>query len=251
MSIPNVATSPRVTVGFEKSFTGIVAVTPWVLCAGVNTLRFVRQVQGSTGSPTTDVMYQCAPVKTSEPGVWNSVASTTMTGDGWDTHTKDISSVTDQMWVRGGLRANGDNTDPENLTVQLRMMTDGTGRIIGAKTWDVPTNYTTAYNNFVLSPMVPLLGATKLMFGLDMTQQTSTTFSFYLQHKVVADNPRTGVDWNVETGQNWTDNQKVWNSGEIAVTDATTSSWLQAGIRTNVTGIASVNLRAIVAAIYG
>lgn len=250
MCLPNTVSSPMVTRGFDKDFNGVIAVTPWVLCAGVKNLRFLRQVQGSNGSPTTKTAYQFAAVKTTEPGAWT-VTSNTMTGDGWDTDTVDISATTDQFWVRGGLQAAGDGTNAENLSAQIRMTTDGTGRIIGARTIEVPTNGASAYNNFDLSPPVPLLGATKLMFGLDMTQQTSTTFGFWLQHKVIADNPRTGVNWSTEAGESWSDNEKVWNSGQISVTDATTSSWLQAGIRTNVTGIASVNLRAFVAAIYG
>lgn len=212
MSAPKIVSSPFVTRGFNTDFEGIIAVTPWVLCAGTNTLRFVRKVSGSTGSPVSDVAYQFAAVKTSQPGDWN-LASDTDTGDNWKVSNVDISSTTDQMWVRGGLHMAGDDTNAENLEAQVRMMTDGTGKIIGARTLELPSNYANDYNSFTIASGVPVLGASALMFGFDMVAASSTSATLWASHRLYAGNPRQGGSWTNTAQGTITDDEKVWNSG--------------------------------------
>lgn len=238
---PTVATA-EATFNVTSTTTGVVMWTSWVPMVGAKNLRILRNIQGSTGSPKTDVLYQFAAVKTDEADAWTILVKA-QTGDGHWTDDVDISGTTDKMWVRAGLSASA--ATQAQGSAWLTLMLDVPSRVVSRRTITMEPTVGSTNTVVPLAPPQPLVGMGSVMFLITYAHEGGTS-SVVPVYRLITNDTDAGGSWTLLTqSYSWTASQNK-NSTLLALADDTTKGfWVPAISYTNTTNSGTLTVTVI------
>lgn len=215
--------SKTTTFNVTSSSAGVIVWTPWTLAVGVNNLRIIRNVQGSSGSPSTNYVYQYAAVKTTEPDAWTG-GGTARTGDGYDTDNVDISGTTNKMWVRAGMTASATTQGEGEATITL--MTDSEAKVIGTKTINMVATRGTTASVVKLSEPLPIVGMSKVFCSVIYSHEGGST-DIQVSYRKIQDDLDAGGGWTSLASQTGWATDQNYNTTEVTLSDDTTYGYFQ------------------------